>query len=65
MGYDIAVREYLKPRRTFYVDVDEKGNAPIPGMLATRVVEMWDEYGRRRAMTLTRTGAGCTSGGTT
>lgn len=46
MGYDIAVREYLKPRRTFCVDVDEKGNAPVPGMLATRVVELRDEYGR-------------------
>ena len=46
MGYDIAVREYLKPRRTFCVDVDEKGNAPIPGMLVTRVVELRDEYGR-------------------
>ena len=45
MGYDIAVREYLKPRRTFCVDVDEKGNAPVPGMLATRVVELRDEYG--------------------
>ena len=46
MGYDIAVREYLKPRRTFCVDVDEKGNAPVPGMLVTRVVELRDEYGR-------------------
>ena len=45
MGYDIAVREYLKPRRTFCVDVDEKGNAPVPGMLVTRVVELRDEYG--------------------
>lgn len=45
MGYDIAVREYLKPRRTFCVDVDEKGNAPVPGLLATRVVELRDEYG--------------------
>ena len=46
MGYDIAVREYLKPRRTFCVDVDEKGNAPVPGLLVTRVVELRDEYGR-------------------
>ena len=45
MGYDIAVREYLKPRRIFYTDVDEEGNAPVPGMLATRVVELRDEYG--------------------
>lgn len=45
MGYDIAVREYLKPRRTFCVDVDEKGNAPVPGLLVTRVVELRDEYG--------------------
>ncbi len=65
MGYDIAVREYLKPRRTFYVDVDEKGNAPIPGMLATRVVEMRDEYGYDVGYDLDPTGAGCTSGGTT
>ena len=46
MGYDIAVREYLKPRRIFYTDVDEEGNAPVPGLLATRVVELRDEYGR-------------------
>lgn len=46
MGYDIAVREYLKPRRTFCVDVDEKGNAPVPGLLVTRVVELRDEYDR-------------------
>ncbi len=46
MGYDIAVREYLKPRGTFCVNVDEKGNAPVPGMLVTRVVELRDKYGR-------------------
>ena len=27
MGYDIAVREYLKPRRVFYTEVDESGSA--------------------------------------
>lgn len=45
MGYDIAVREYLKPRRIFYTDVDEAGNAPVPGLLATRVIELRDENG--------------------
>lgn len=63
MGYDIAVREYLKPRRTFCVDVDEKGNAPVPGLLVTRVVELRDEYGRDVGYDLDPDGAGCTSGG--
>ena len=63
MGYDIAVREYLKPRRIFYTDVDEEGNAPVPGMLITRVVELRDKYGRDVGYD-PRTGAGCTSGGT-
>ena len=42
MGYDIAVREYLKPRRIFYTDVDEAGNAPVPGLTVTRVIERRD-----------------------
>ena len=45
MGYDIAVREYLKPRRIFYTDVDEAGNAPVPGLTVTRVIELRDEHG--------------------
>lgn len=45
MGYDIAVREYLKPRRIFYTDVDEEGNAPVPGLTVTRVVELRDASG--------------------
>lgn len=45
MGYDIAVREYLKPRRIFYTEVDEHRHAPVPGLLATRIVELRDENG--------------------
>lgn len=45
MGYDIAVREYLKPRRIFYTDVDENGHASVPGLTVTRVVELRDGDG--------------------
>ena len=45
MGYDIAVREYLKPRRIFYTEVDEEGNAPVPGLTVVRVIELRDENG--------------------
>ena len=43
MGYDIAVREYLKPRRIFYTEVDEEGNAPVPGLTVVRVIELRDD----------------------
>ena len=43
MGYDIAVREYLKPRRIFYTEVDEEGNAPVPGLTVVRVIELRDK----------------------
>ena len=45
MGYDIAVREYLKPRRIFYTEVDEEGNAPVPGLTVVRVIELRDKNG--------------------
>lgn len=45
MGYDIAVREYLKPRRIFYTEVDEEGNAPVPGLTVVRVIELRDKKG--------------------
>ena len=45
MGYDIAVREYLKPRRRFCIEADEDGSAPVPGVTVTRVVELRDENG--------------------
>ena len=45
MGYDIAVREYLKPRRVFYTEVDEEGNAPVPGLTVVRVIELRDKNG--------------------
>ena len=45
MGYDIAVREYLKPRRIFYTEVDEEGIAPVPGLTVVRVIELRDKNG--------------------
>ena len=33
MGYDIAVREYLKPRREMCLDIDENGRAPVVGVI--------------------------------
>lgn len=31
VGYDIAVREYLKPRREMCLDIDGNGRAPVVG----------------------------------
>ena len=46
MGYDIAVREYLKPQPDFCIRMwTRKGTRPFRDMLVTRVVELRDEYG--------------------
>lgn len=59
MGYDIAVREYLKPRRSFCVSVDEEKHAPMPGrMIATRIVSLRDENQRDVAFDLDPDGRG-------
>lgn len=46
MGLHIAVREQLKPRRTFTLAVDGKGKASIRGYGAVRIVRVTDEAGR-------------------
>ncbi len=46
MGYDIAVRDYLKPRQRFCLPEDAKGIAFLPDARIVRVVELWDEDGR-------------------
>lgn len=45
-GYQIAVREYLKPREEMSVQTDENGFAPLPSRRALRIVELHDEEGR-------------------
>ena len=51
IGYDIAVREFLRPRerRTLFA---RRGGIPIGGMGISRVVELWDARGRERAFEL-------------
>ena len=52
MGYDIAVREYLKPRREMCLDIDGNGRAPVVGVIVNRVIRMTDEDGRDVAFDL-------------
>ncbi len=49
LGYEIAVREYLKPRETRALYAGRRGYASIEGMDVERVVRVWDEQGRERA----------------
>ncbi len=46
MGYDIAVRDYLKPRERFCLLADEHGIALLPDARIVRVVELRCEGGR-------------------
>ncbi len=43
MGYDIAVRDYLKPRQRFCLHEDEHGIAFLPDARIVRVVELKSE----------------------
>ena len=65
MGYDIAVREYLKPRREMCLDIDGNGRAPVVGVIVNRVIRMTDEDGRDVAFDLAGDGEALPYGGTT
>lgn len=56
LGYDIAVREFLKPRETRALHANRRGFASIEGMDIERVVQVWDEQGRERAFEVTPDG---------
>ena len=60
MGYDIAVREYLKPRRGMCLDIDGNGRAPVVGVIVNRVIRMTDEDGRDVAFDLAGDGRSLT-----
>ena len=60
MGYDIAVREYLKPRREMCLDIDGNGRAPVVGVIVNRVIRMTDEDGRDVAFDLAGDGRSLT-----
>lgn len=47
MGYMIALRLFLKPREVMELRTDSAGCADLAGLFIARVVEVWDEEGRR------------------
>lgn len=46
MGYMIAVRMFYRPRETFVLTTDEKGNAPMGAFPIRRVVEVKNAQGK-------------------
>ena len=60
MGCDIAVREYLKPRREMCLELDEDGRAPVVGFIINRVIRLEDEDGRDVAFDLAGDGRSLT-----
>lgn len=65
MGYDIAVREYLKPRREMCLDIDGNGRAPVVGVIVNRVIRMTDEDGGTSPLIWQGTEEALPYGGTT
>lgn len=45
-GYRIAVTQYVKPRRKFFLKTDENGRSRVPAFDITRLVRIEDEDGR-------------------
>ena len=60
MGYDIAVREYLKPKRMMCMPICEDGCAPVLGYVVNRVIRLTDEDGRDVAFDLAGDGRSLT-----
>lgn len=60
MGYDIAVREYLKPKRMMCMPICEDGCAPVLGYIVNRVIRLTDEDGRDVAFDLAGDGRSLT-----
>ena len=59
IGYDIAVREYLKPKEWFEVKTDERGEAIIDDHRILRVVKVKEaKGGRETAFSLLEDGTG-------
>ena len=56
LGYDIAVREFLRPRETRPLRANRRGFASIEGMDIERIVRVWDEKGRECAFEVTPDG---------
>lgn len=65
VGYDIAVREYLKPRREMCLDIDGNGRAPVVGVIVNRVIRMTDEDGGTSPLIWQGTEEALPYGGTT
>ncbi len=59
IGYDLAIRKYLKPRECFEVCVGPDGSADIEGLPIERVVEARDEEGRLWPFALSADGLTC------
>lgn len=53
LAYEIAVREFLKPREMRPLRLNRRGFASIEGMGIDRVVRVWDGKGRERAFEVT------------
>ena len=60
VGYDIAVREHLKPKRMMCLSICEDGCAPVPGYIVNRVIRLTDEDGRDVAFDLAGDGRSLT-----
>ena len=60
MGYDIAVREYLKPRRILCFELDENGYAPVRGCIISKVIRLTDKDGHDAAFDLAGDGRSLT-----